>query len=208
MNREHAPEQLRPLEPARGGRVVWTIVVLVVYCGWSARHERGDRLGFIPVGAMKGHDGSTLLTSRRGSEQDRRIAVGLVLCILDEDGEDVAGFQVGHYSDFGCFRDTIARHIPDAASLYPLLMQHSDCDGEWSVDDLPRLDRELDAIGERFKSLPPEEPENAFEHVAHCREGASSLYDCFHNVDEENLFEALRQLCREGIELKRAISFQ
>ena len=87
-------------------------------------------------------------------------------------------------------------------------MQQSDCDGEWSVDDLPRLKGELDQIAERFKSLPPEEPENAFEHVADCRKGASSLYDCFHNVDEENLFEALQWLCSEGIKLKRAVSFQ
>jgi len=65
--------------------------------------------------------------------------MGLVLCIFDDQGKDVAGFQIGHYSDFGCFRETIARHIPGAGRLYPVLMQHSECDGEWTVDDLPRL---------------------------------------------------------------------
>ena len=134
--------------------------------------------------------------------------MGLYLCIFDDDEEDVAGFDVGHYSDFGCFRDTIMRHISDAESRYPVLMQHSDCDGEWPLTALPELKRELDAIAARFRELPPEEPANAFEHVAHCRTDAKSLYDCFHNVDEENLFEALRGLCDEAMSLGKPISFQ
>jgi len=134
--------------------------------------------------------------------------MGLYLCILDDEDEECAGFQVGHYSDFGCFRDAIFRHIPKAMRRYPILMQHSDCDGEWSVEELPRLKQELAEIAERFKALPPEEPADAFEHVAHCREGAASLYECFHNVDEENLFEALQELCDEAIKLERPISFQ
>jgi hypothetical protein len=40
------------------------------------------------------------------------------------------------------------------------------------------------------------------------QEGARSLYECFHNVDGENLFGALITLAREGIRAKRPISFQ
>jgi hypothetical protein len=29
----------------------------------------------------------------------------------EEEPEEVAECDVGHYSDFGCFRDTIARHL-------------------------------------------------------------------------------------------------
>lgn len=134
--------------------------------------------------------------------------MGLYLCIFDDDGEDVAACDVGHYSDFGAFRDMIAATIPDAIVRYPLLMQHSDCDGEWAAEDLLSLKKELQEIGEDFKARPAVRIRGAFEHVAHCRDGATSLYQCFHTVDEENLFEALIDLCNRGIELKKPISFQ
>ncbi len=132
--------------------------------------------------------------------------MSLYLCIFDDEGDEVAGFQVGHYSDFGYFRDTIARHLDP--SRYPILMSHSDCDGEWSASELPALRRELGEIANGFRELPPEEPSSAFEHTAHCRAGATSLYDCFHNVDEENLFSALIELCDVGMRMNRPISFQ
>ncbi len=133
--------------------------------------------------------------------------MGLYLCIFTEDQQDEIGAcDVGHYSDFGYFRDTIARHLP--AADYPVLMTHSDCDGEWTVEQLPALLRELEAIAARFRALPPEEPRGAFEHTAEYREGATSLYDCFHEVNGENLFEALIGLCRQGIDSQRPIMFQ
>jgi len=64
--------------------------------------------------------------------------MGLYLCIFTEDQEDEVGScDVGHYSDFGCFRDTIARHMK--ADDFPVLMAHSDCDGEWTVEQMPEL---------------------------------------------------------------------
>jgi hypothetical protein len=132
--------------------------------------------------------------------------VGLYLAIFDDDDEELAGFQVGHYSDFAHFRRTIARHLDPAR--YPLLLEHSDCDGEWSVADLPDLRQEFAEIAAKFKQLPPEEPASAFERTEYRRSGASSLHDCFHNVDEENLLDALIDLCDVAIESKRPISFQ
>jgi hypothetical protein len=132
--------------------------------------------------------------------------MGLYLCIFDGEDDELAGFQVGHYSDFGFFRDTIARHLDPLR--YPTLMEHSDSDGKWSATELPGLKQELVEIADRFKKLLPEEPVSAFEHTAHCRADASSLYDCYHSVDEENLFEALIGLCDVGIEAKKPISFQ
>jgi hypothetical protein len=87
-------------------------------------------------------------------------------------------------------------------------MQHSDCDGEWSPQELRRLRSELQTIGERFRSLPAEQPSGAFEHTADYRRGARSLYDCFHNVDGENLFEAIIALCDDGIKRDRPVLFQ
>lgn len=133
--------------------------------------------------------------------------MGLYLCVFTEDQEDELGAcDVGHYSDFGCFRDTIARHMN--AAHFPVLMTHSDCDGEWPVEQLPALVEELETIAAKFRALPPEEPEGAFEHTAEYRAGAKSLYDCFHEVNGEPLLEALIRLCKQGISSHRPITFQ
>jgi hypothetical protein len=122
-----------------------------------------------------------------------------------EEPEEIAECDVGHYSDFGCFRDTIARHL--VASRYPTLMDHSDCDGEWTLAEIPSLERELREIGAAFRGIPPEEPANAFEHTAEYRVGARSLYDCFHDVNGENLFEAILGLCAIARKHDRPITF-
>lgn len=131
--------------------------------------------------------------------------MSLYLTIFDGD-EEITGWVFGHYSDFGYFRDVIAARLE--AGDFPTLMTHSDCDGEWTVEALPRLRQELQHIGERFRQMPPEQPQGAFEHTADYRRAARSLYDCFHNVDGENVFEALIALCDEGIQRQRPILFQ
>ena len=123
----------------------------------------------------------------------------------DDEPEEIAECDVGHYSDFGCFRDAVARQL--AGRRFPTLMSHSDCDGEWTLSEIPVLERELREIGAEFKKLPPLEPQGAFEHTAEYRVGAKSLYDCFHNVNGENLFEALLELCQVAREHKRPITF-
>jgi hypothetical protein len=123
----------------------------------------------------------------------------------EDDPKELAECDVGHYSDFGCFRDTIATKL--GAKGYPTLMQHSDCDGEWTLSEVAILERELRDIGDRFKRLPPEEPKGAFEHAAEYREGAKSLYECFHDVNGENLFESLLALCAIAREHNRPITF-
>lgn len=131
--------------------------------------------------------------------------MSLYLAIFDGD-EELTGWVMGHYSDFDYFRQTVAR-LMKAADL-PLLMTHSDCDGEWPPTDARGLIRELEAIGGRFRNEPPREPVGAFEHAAGNRVGSKSLYDCFHNVDGENLIEALIGLCQESVRLHLPILFQ
>lgn len=138
--------------------------------------------------------------------------MGLTLCVFSSDPgegdelEEIAECSVGHYSDFGYFRDTIARHL--GSSRFPTLMEHSDCEGEWSLDEIPTLERELLDIGSAFQKLPPEGPVGAFEHTVEYRRAAGSLYDCFHTVDGENLFEALIDLCGVAKAHRRHIDFQ
>lgn len=137
--------------------------------------------------------------------------MGLCLYVLGSDPgeaqepEEIAECNVGHYSDFACFRNTIARYLD--ATRYPTLMDHSDCDGEWALAEIPALERELREIGDAFRGLPPEEPFGAFEHTAEHRDAAESLYDCFHDVDGENLFEVLLDLCAVARSHSRPITF-
>lgn len=131
--------------------------------------------------------------------------MSLYLTIFDGD-EEIIGWVFGHYSDFGCFRDVIATKLH--AEDYPTLMQHSDCDGEWTPRELRLLHSELELIARQFKELPPEIPEGAFEHTAEYRQHARSLYECFHNIDGENIFEALIALCEEGMRRNKPVLFQ
>src|SRR5215831_7655804 len=134
---------------------------------------------------------------------DKDGRMGLYLCVFSsratdqDDVKELAACDVGHYSDFGFFRDAIARQLGRAK--YPVLMEHSDCDGEWTVAEMPSLRAELDEISAVFRTLPPAEPVGAFEHTAEYREDATSLYDCFHDVNGTNLFEALIGLCDIGV---------
>jgi hypothetical protein len=131
--------------------------------------------------------------------------MSLYLTIFDESGERL-GWVLGHYSDFGYFRDKVAEVVDPAT--FPTLMNHSDCDGAWEPGDARTLRRELVALAVLFKQLPPEEPIDAFEHAAERRRNASSLYDCFHNVDGDNLLEALVALCDEAVRSGKPILFQ
>src|SRR4051812_1326427 len=106
---------------------------------------------------------------------EESVSMGLCLYVLgpdvgDDEPEEIAECDVGHYSDFGCFRDAIARHLD--ARRFATLMNHSDCDGEWTLAEVPILEHELREISAAFQDLPPEEPEGAFEHTAEYREGA------------------------------------
>jgi hypothetical protein len=131
--------------------------------------------------------------------------MSLYLTIFDGE-EEVAGWVLGHYSDFGAFRDKIAA-VTDS-TRYPLLMSHSDSDGEWSASELAALRHEIESVAEIFKRRPAEDLLDAFEHTREYREGAATLYECFHNVDGENLFEALISLCDEGRRRGLPILFQ
>jgi len=131
--------------------------------------------------------------------------MSLYLTIFDGDKE-VVGWCFGQYSDFGAFRDAIAANLK--SSDYPILMEHSDCDGEWPVGDLPNLKKELQKIAGHFQGIPPSEPQIGFEHTAQFRTEAKSLYECYHNVDGENVFEALIALCDKGLETRCPILFQ
>jgi hypothetical protein len=131
--------------------------------------------------------------------------MSLYLAIFDGTRE-VVGWVLGHYSDFGVFRDTVARTA--GASKYPTLMSHSDSDGEWSVTELNALRIELNDLAREFRRHPPEDLVGGFEHSIEQRASATNLYECFHNVEGINIFEALIGLCTEGEQRCLPVLFQ
>lgn len=137
--------------------------------------------------------------------------MGLYICIFEDD-EDIAGVDVGAYSDFGRFRDTVGERLEAnlAGSRFPTLMLHSDCDGQWTCEECKLLIAELDSIAAEFKGNPPVAFPAGWQQSVADRENLvpKSLYDCFIDVDGEHLIERIRWLCTLAIERQLPISFQ
>ena len=84
--------------------------------------------------------------------------MGLYLCIFDQNGDDICGVEVGLYSYFGEFRDLVSKftnkdflsRVLKRKSKFSLpmttLLNHSDCDGSWNVDECVHLKMELQEI--------------------------------------------------------------
>jgi hypothetical protein len=137
--------------------------------------------------------------------------MGLYLCVFDE-GEDVEGIDCGGYSDWNAFIAAVVEHVEQGqrGARVPLLTMHSDCDGEWSPAEWVVLARALDEIEETFKRLPAQPPRDGWRaQVAEDLElRFESLWDCFFDVDGENLIERLRGLAKLARERNRPIRFQ
>jgi hypothetical protein len=137
--------------------------------------------------------------------------MGLYLCVFDGD-EEVDGVEVGPYAEFGAFRDCIVRELEGgiAGSKFPLLVLHSDCDGEWSSSEAGELEKELIATGNEFRCLPPIPIGSDWKRRVAKSAGLQthSLYDCFFDVDGEPLLDRLVNLARLSQARKLPILFQ
>jgi hypothetical protein len=94
--------------------------------------------------------------------------------------------------------------------LYPTLILHSDCDGEWSVKACGSLRHELEAIDGACAELPPVTFASAWQESVARSVGLepSSLRDCFIDVDGEPLIDRLKDLCEIKKQYKSPILFQ
>lgn len=137
--------------------------------------------------------------------------MSLYLCVFDEEDE-LDGIAVGAYSDFGDFRDSVAKVLEGgtAGSRFPILMLHSDCDGEWSVEECPRLGNELETISAEMRRQPPREFFSEWQKITAKKLGlqALTLYDCFIDVDGEPLLERLLGLVKLAQRRNLPILFQ
>ena len=82
--------------------------------------------------------------------------MGLYLCVFDGDDE-IDGVEVGPYADFGELRDYVVRELEggQAGAKFPTFILHSDCDGEWSVNDAIKLLPEMEEIVSSMKARKP-----------------------------------------------------
>jgi hypothetical protein len=125
--------------------------------------------------------------------------MSLYLCIFDEDDE-IDGVDVGAYSDFGNFRETVTKLLENgrAGSRFPVLMLHSDCEGEWSPAECGKLEKELEIVSNELKQRPPKEFFAEWQKNLARSLGLhpDNLYECFIDVDGEPLLERLFNLAR------------
>lgn len=149
--------------------------------------------------------------------------MGLYLCIFDEAGDDICGVEVGLYQYFGDFRDTVAKYTDKGfvskllnrnhkrfSSQMPTLLNHSDCDGNWSVRDCKLLKAELEEIKQVFIEEPPSPKIIASKQDVFDFFGIKpqNLFECFVDSDCEFLIDRLMELCDLAIEKNRPIMFQ
>ena len=137
--------------------------------------------------------------------------MSLYLCIFDEDDE-LDGVDVGAYSDFGHFRKTVSEALENGqmGSRFPVLMLHSDCDGEWSIEECRSLENEIGVISSELKQLLPKGFHADWQNGLAKKLGLNpiSLYECFIDVDGEPLLVRLLELSKLASTRKLPILFQ
>lgn len=137
--------------------------------------------------------------------------MSLYFCIFDDE-EELDGVDVGAYSDFGDFRNTVVRELERGmgGSRFPTLILHSDCDGEWNLDDCSKLEPELEVICAELKQRPSREffAEWQKNLAKKLDLRPTTLYDCFIDVDGELLLERMLGLVRLARRRELPILFQ
>jgi hypothetical protein len=139
--------------------------------------------------------------------------MGLYLCVFgsDENDDDLDGIEVGSYDDFNTFREAIHHRLEsgdDWGTRFPALLQHSDSDGEWTVEECQALRGELAAIRAAFAAIvAPQYTGWQAEAAEHAGHRPAHLAEYFIDVDGEILLDRMDALARLAIEAGRPITF-
>jgi hypothetical protein len=137
--------------------------------------------------------------------------MGLYLCVFDGD-EEIDGVEFGAYSDFNALRDFIVRELEagEPGCRFPTFVQHSDCDGEWSIAECERLAVELAEIIAALKSVQARDFASDWQ-----MEVAKSIglmprnaFESFIDVDGECVLERLQVLVGKALLRRLPILFQ
>jgi len=137
--------------------------------------------------------------------------MSLYLCVF-AGAREVEGVEVGPYADFNGFRIAIVRELEGGVtgSRFPVLMAHSDCDGEWPVDACGRLRAEIAAIAAAMKDRAPREWVSEWQRDAALLAGVRprNAFESFVDVDGRFLLERLAELVEAALEHQAPILFQ
>lgn len=148
--------------------------------------------------------------------------MGLYLCIFDENGDDIRGVEVGLYKYFEAFRSTVSKYANKGLIAQFLnrkgqfslpmttLLNHSDCDGSWNVDECTQLKKELEEIKQVFIKEPTDSSiielkQDIFKYYGI---KPKNLFECFVDSDCEFLIDRLIELCDLAIQTNSSIMFQ
>ena len=137
--------------------------------------------------------------------------MGLYLCVFD--GEDeIDGVEVGPYADFGELRDYVVRELEGgkAGTRFPTFILHSDCDGEWSVDDATKPLAELETIVSSMKVQKPVPFFSEWQSRVAKSVGLvpKSAFESFIDVDGEFVLMRIQNLVGVALERQLPILFQ
>ncbi|WJS95655.1 immunity 70 family protein [Flavobacterium johnsoniae] len=138
--------------------------------------------------------------------------MGLYLAIFKKE-EEINGLEVGSYEYFGIFRDCIFELIENNGnwgSTCPTIMNHSDCDGKFEPKECKEMISELKKIKEVFQKQNSNHKviDQKKELIDLYQIKPLNLYDCFIDVDGENLIDRLIELCEDAIDNDLDIIFQ
>jgi len=137
--------------------------------------------------------------------------MGLYLCIF-ADADEIAGVEVGPYADYNFLRNYLVRELEGGklGARFPTFILHSDCDGEWSVEECKQLAGELNVISDELSCRPsPGFPSEWQQAVAKSIGLApSNALESFIDVDGELLIERMRGLVDVALKKQLPILFQ
>lgn len=138
--------------------------------------------------------------------------MGLYLCVFSADDSDseLDGIEVGSYDDFHQFRSAVSTLEPAWGDRFPVLMHHSDSDGEWSSGDCRALLGELEDISTELRAAPARMPDAGGWPLDVMRKlGAipDNACESFIDVDGEPLVRRLQDLAGLAVREDRPISF-
>ena len=131
--------------------------------------------------------------------------MSLYLAVFSEEGEEIDGFQVGTYSDYGRFIDTVKANVK--LEVCKLLTEHHDSDGFWTTDECNLLINELEQIKNTLSALPPSRIDFDWATDFDYKIGRN-LDESLQNVDEEPMTSALIDLCKIAVRNNAKLHFQ
>ncbi len=125
------------------------------------------------------------------------------------DGDDELGLVATETEDDYCyFKDSVHAALEDGefGSGFPTFMNKFD--GQWSAEEVPALQRDLEAIAAAMKKLPPKPLDNNWSSkLAGSGRRPANLYEVFIDSEGKPLLGRLLELCALAREKGKPIEF-